>query len=453
MDLREKLRAKRNIKGLVHLSQLNLKQNQGVEFGTDFQFLCALRVLLCTLEVPWQPESLRTLKQGDAFIASSDVNVTREETTGGDTAVKLFIVLDTNIFLDPCFSLDDLVDSSFVDFGAAHIVIPWKVLEELDCLKSDLSIGEKTQKARNAIAQINQYLRSCHPRVVGQTKEKGHSANFFRPQSSFDDSILQSCLSVLKENQPCAVILLSNDVNLGNKAMFHGIASVQLVDLKSNLITSDQGTRFTSPLSCQQEPRTSPQMDQNPACPDPEQSIKYLVELKKVLTRDLSFALLEKMESAVSAISEGTQGDRVISPKGGLPTYGQTIDMELMAMPDPLQCEEDNDIDPVNLPQEVSTSHTIVNAVLGALRLISYNVKVFTFLRNVSEASSEGLAIALNCFFFQLGLEEEAAGRINLKPCQVFQYGQHIETLEMLEPELWTLKDCQAKLGDLLGEV
>ena len=84
------------------------------------------------------------------------------------------------------------------------------------------------------------------------------------------------------------------------------------------------------------------------------------------------------MELAVSAISGGIQGDHVISPNRGFLTYGQTDDMELMAMPDPLQCEEDNDIDSVDLPQEASTSHAIVNTVLGALRLISYNVKVFT---------------------------------------------------------------------------
>ena len=160
------------------------------------------------------------------------------------------------------------------------IVLPWKVLEELDCLKKEQKDQEVKPerevdlclRARRAIGEINKFLKNEHPRVMGlvhlfwidhkllevidphvvkllaagQRKEKGSLDKYFKASTS-DDIILQSCLCLREENPSALIILLSNDLNLANKALVHKIHVLSLKALLDNEVPRFPRRTFTPP--------------------------------------------------------------------------------------------------------------------------------------------------------------------------------------------------------------
>jgi len=74
-----------------------------------------------------------------------------------------------------------------LDYGYPTIMLPWQVLQELDCLKKkENALG---YRAREATRWLLNTFSQCHPRVKGQPMLPKSSKN---P----DDTILECALSV-----------------------------------------------------------------------------------------------------------------------------------------------------------------------------------------------------------------------------------------------------------------
>ncbi|XP_066592364.1 transcriptional protein SWT1 isoform X2 [Prorops nasuta] len=137
---------------------------------------------------------------------------------------KLYIVIDTNVFLSNLNIIKEARDITFRTYGEPVLVIPWTVIQELDCIKDD-KFRQRSEvlksKARRAIQFLNQNFSAKHPRVLGQRPE-----DVLNNKSKFeidcpDDEILQTCLQIRESNK--SVVLLSYDQNLCNKAMIFDI--------------------------------------------------------------------------------------------------------------------------------------------------------------------------------------------------------------------------------------
>ncbi|XP_074101582.1 swt1 RNA endoribonuclease isoform X2 [Cotesia typhae] len=140
---------------------------------------------------------------------------------------KLYIVVDTNVFLSNMIAIEEARDAIFKFYNRPIIVIPWTVIRELDFIKDDKSHSRPQSlkfRARHAIQFINKHFAAKHPRILGQT-----FADVFSNRQKFetecpDDEILQTCLQIQSAGHH--VVLLSYDKNLCNKAMIHDVISL-----------------------------------------------------------------------------------------------------------------------------------------------------------------------------------------------------------------------------------
>ncbi|CAG0899441.1 unnamed protein product [Darwinula stevensoni] len=241
-----------------------------------------------------KPSELEDGRQSD-LMEWEDTSPACAQSEGKDGVGGLFFILDTNILLDPAFKFEELLEMTFVGQDGSCmvppcIVLPWKVLEELDCLKKeqkDQEIKPEREvdlclRARRAIGEINKFLKNEHPRVIGQRKERGSLDKYFKASTS-DDVILQSCLCLREENPSALIILLSNDLNLANKAL----------DQQQVSCNSSTSSGYES-LQNQQIASSSPgKTHLNVQLAD-----KLLLELKELLTKDLSYIMVHELQAA-----------------------------------------------------------------------------------------------------------------------------------------------------------
>lgn len=104
----------------------------------------------------------------------------------------------------------------FLDLGRACIYIPYMVLCELDMLKT--REGNISKAAQRGIKTINSYFETKDSYFVGQSIIE--DSREVIPIESGDDRIL-NCAFQLKEVSD-KILLLSNDINLRNKAFVNG---------------------------------------------------------------------------------------------------------------------------------------------------------------------------------------------------------------------------------------
>ncbi|GJQ68173.1 hypothetical protein Trydic_g16823 [Trypoxylus dichotomus] len=159
-------------------------------------------------------------ESSDKVLNLSQVSTNSFTTTNMESQM-LYIVVDTNIFISHLNVIRNVLSEMYAAYN--HVVhIPWIVVQELDYFK-DGRLGSPVMliAAKKAIKFINDNLIQKHPRLKGQTVaeelyQKGSSSN---P----DDSILFYCLQLAQTSKN--VILLSNDVNLRNKALINNVSS------------------------------------------------------------------------------------------------------------------------------------------------------------------------------------------------------------------------------------
>lgn len=140
---------------------------------------------------------------------------------------KLYIVIDTNVFLSNLPVINKVRDIEFRNYGNPIIVVPWTVLRELDYIKDDKNnTRSETLKfnARQAVNFLHKHFSTRHPRVLGQTpRDVANNRTQFAADCP-DDEILQTCLQIRQTNN--GVVLLSYDKNLCNKAMIHDMITI-----------------------------------------------------------------------------------------------------------------------------------------------------------------------------------------------------------------------------------
>ncbi|GAB0086778.1 hypothetical protein DMENIID0001_009570 [Sergentomyia squamirostris] len=146
-----------------------------------------------------------------------------------DLSKCFYVVIDTNVFCHNLIFVNNLLNMDFCNVGSAVIIIPYIVLQELDTIKHQSSIIEANCK--KAIKFINEKFQSRHLQIKGQSamQAKIRKIDIVAP----DDSIINCCLQIKEKiNQ---VILLSNDVNLRNKAICNEINALSPKDLREDV--------------------------------------------------------------------------------------------------------------------------------------------------------------------------------------------------------------------------
>lgn len=142
------------------------------------------------------------------------------------------IVLDTNILIHDLYLLTKLMSRQFPN-GAGHpiLVIPYIVLEELDRLKNR-SGHQICLLARKAIKFIYDQFRAKNVQLKGQSAhdQSHHVIEIKSP----DDNVLNCCLQI-KQKTP-KVVLLSNDMNLRNKAIVNAVLTFSIEEIESTTL-------------------------------------------------------------------------------------------------------------------------------------------------------------------------------------------------------------------------
>ncbi|XP_030766188.1 transcriptional protein SWT1 [Sitophilus oryzae] len=123
------------------------------------------------------------------------------------------IVTDTNVFMHFLHKIKDIVNFKVTGSQNVKVFIPWMVITELDYIKDTSREGKNA--ALNAAKYINRLLEEKNPKVLGQPVEEAVKQEDYG--LSPDDKILSSCVQASKKYE--SVILLTNDVNLRNKAL------------------------------------------------------------------------------------------------------------------------------------------------------------------------------------------------------------------------------------------
>lgn len=153
-----------------------------------------------------------------------------------DKNIKLYVIVDTNIFLHNLDLLQSLVKSN--EAGECNVVLytPWMVINELDSIKIDQKVSISVQNnALKAIKFINKMLVSENKPLLGQTVFEVDQQMY--QGKSPDEKILGSCIQAKTKLKN--VILLTNDVNLMNMASINEISSCNSKDLMAKIFKKE----------------------------------------------------------------------------------------------------------------------------------------------------------------------------------------------------------------------
>lgn len=150
-------------------------------------------------------------------------------------ATSFFLIVDTNVFISDLTLCERLPTSYFPKTRAyPQIVVPYVVIQELDKLKMHRSNESLASKAQSAISVLNQKLvKGKSSGFVGQSTME--DATTLIEVENADDRILNCALQKQKLGN---VVLLSNDINLRNKAIVNSVdafSTRQLLDKQETL--------------------------------------------------------------------------------------------------------------------------------------------------------------------------------------------------------------------------
>ncbi|XP_044269715.1 transcriptional protein SWT1 [Tribolium madens] len=158
----------------------------------------------------WSP----TDDESSISASDSTFNTQVTSSSGG-----FYIVVDTNIFLSHLKIIADIITMTVKGPREPIIFVPWIVTEELDFIKGDSNKRNLRQKAQDAIKFIEKTMSSKHQRLKGQTLMEANEQKSVGINQ--DNKIIACCMQVLEKYEN--MILLTNDINLKNKAHFNNI--------------------------------------------------------------------------------------------------------------------------------------------------------------------------------------------------------------------------------------
>lgn len=136
----------------------------------------------------------------------------------------VFLVMDTNVFLSHLKGVERLLEKGFPHIGQPILVVPYIVLQELDRIKHREQGKPLSTAASQSIRFLNEHLKRRDPRVKGQSTVE--ATVHLVPVENPDDHIINCCFQVrqiISGRAGTDLMLLSNDVNLRNKALVNGV--------------------------------------------------------------------------------------------------------------------------------------------------------------------------------------------------------------------------------------
>ena len=194
----------------------------------------------------WEPSEVEqiikeTAKVRDMAMVSNEVegedHETSEEKCREIPASKCLVIVDTNILISCLNTVVKLLDHEQV-----VVVIPWMVVQELDSLKN--SENQKTAVgARGGVRWLNSTLLSSCSKLKTETAAQSRTVAAKFGSKSPDDKILATCFQYKEDGHK--VILATNDVNLGNKALINHLLYrdsrniLDLVNKKGELVAAE----------------------------------------------------------------------------------------------------------------------------------------------------------------------------------------------------------------------
>ncbi|CAG7817419.1 unnamed protein product [Allacma fusca] len=185
---------------------------------------------------------------GIGRFTKSGLSVDIEMDVDSEPSDSLIIVPDTNIWIRCLPLIRELLSTKFHRYSQPVVVIPWMVLQELD-----IHGKHPRGSSRTAIHFIHQNLCANNPKIKGQKASDAIVTDPSYNRLNADDSILQCALQC--QNEHTTVVLLTNDVNLKNKAIVNSVLAADSFDgvnsLRDTLLRkcANSSHNFVSSLS------------------------------------------------------------------------------------------------------------------------------------------------------------------------------------------------------------
>ncbi|CAH0714665.1 unnamed protein product, partial [Brenthis ino] len=150
----------------------------------------------------------------------------RDNNCDGD---NLVLVVDTNIFIHELDFIKNVLNSHIKGYSEQPtLLVPWRVINELDRLKDNNNgNGALCKRAKAAMDYLYKSLPE-NSRIKGQSLRDANSHIY--PCEVPDDEILNCSLQQVERGRN--VILLTNDKNLSNKATINGVKRINVKELK-----------------------------------------------------------------------------------------------------------------------------------------------------------------------------------------------------------------------------
>lgn len=138
----------------------------------------------------------------------------------------LICVLDTNVLLNHVSCLKRFIVKTKSFSTVKSFIVPWIVLQELDGLKNDKKI---VKLAGNAIKFLNEQFKIKDGLFKGETRTNNKEEKKLLVEDNNDDQVLKCCLNVVSTISPNEnVMLLTDDINLQNKALVHNVETMTM---------------------------------------------------------------------------------------------------------------------------------------------------------------------------------------------------------------------------------
>ncbi|XP_072939113.1 uncharacterized protein Swt1 [Epargyreus clarus] len=150
----------------------------------------------------------------------------------GSDDQHVVLVVDTNIFIHELDFIKNVLNSHIEGYSEQPmLLVPWRVINELDRLKDNNNgNGALCKRARAAMDYLYKSLPENN-RIKGQSLRDANSHIY--PCELPDDEILNCALQQAERGKN--VVLLSNDRNLCSKATVNGIRRLGIAELRALL--------------------------------------------------------------------------------------------------------------------------------------------------------------------------------------------------------------------------
>ncbi|XP_047507353.1 transcriptional protein SWT1 [Pieris napi] len=149
----------------------------------------------------------------------------------------IVLVVDTNIFIHHLDIIKNVLNSHLRGYSEQpNLLVPWRVINELDRLKDNNNGNSSLSKRARAAMDYLYKSLPVNTRIKGQSLRDANCHIY--PCEMPDDEILNCALQQVERNKN--VLLISNDKNLCNKADINSVEYIEIDSLKDMLENKPQ---------------------------------------------------------------------------------------------------------------------------------------------------------------------------------------------------------------------